>query len=306
MRHWITSSLLLLTVLSLLACVGCRRSTSATTRVDTPPPPVTPPPSRYIQADATCDYQLAEAALLADGWTKTFEDNFSTDGDLSRWNVWTGGAYNNELQYYQPANLMVKGGVLSIVAKKETVTGRAHPGTSAQKTFSYTSGRLECKSNISASAATPRVRMAARIRLARGYGMWPAFWSYGDPWPAQGEIDALEARGHEPNAYQTNYFYGPDSNLVRSATGYIQADEDLTLCYHVYELEWRQNALVSYLDGKKIEEKTSGGYIPAMFGKTQRIALNLAVGGAFFSNLDPARIETGVMEVDWVRVYTAP
>lgn len=306
MRHWLPCSLLLLTALALWAVTGCRRSTSATTRTDTPPPPVTPVDPRYILADATCNYQPSEAALLADGWTRTFEDHFSTDGDHSRWNVWTGGAYNNELQYYQPANVLVKGGVLTIAAKKETVTGRKEPGSSEQKTFLYTSGRLECKTSISTGAATPRVRMAARIKLPKGYGLWPAFWSYGDPWPAQGEIDALEARGHEPNAYQTNYFYGPDSNLVRGATGRILADEDLTQCYHVYELEWTRNALISYLDGKKVEEKTSGGYIPAMFGKTQRLTLNLAVGGNFFSTLDPARIEPGTLQVDWVKVYTAP
>jgi hypothetical protein len=28
------------------------------------------------------------------------------------------------------------------------------------------------------------------------------------PWPTQGEIDILEARGQEDMKYQTNYFYG--------------------------------------------------------------------------------------------------
>jgi beta-glucanase (GH16 family) len=147
----------------------------------------------------------------------------------------------------------------------------------------------------------------ARLKLAKGYGMWPAFWSYGDPWPTQGEIDIVEARGQEPNKYQTNYFYGTRAgrNLVRNATGYITADADLTNCYHVYEMVWEQNSLTSYLDGQVVEVKTSGGYIPSLFGKSERITLNLAVGGDFFNNLNPALIQTGTLYVDWVKVFTA-
>lgn len=291
----------------LWACIGCKKSTAPAPALDTAALVEglrTAPP---IKADATCDFNRTETALQDSGWTLVFKDDFTTGGDLSQWNLWTGGAYNNELQYYQPANVSVANGLLAITARKETVTGNTNPYDATPKTFAYTSGRIECKSTVSAGTATPRVRMAARIKLPAGYGLWPAFWSYGDPWPTQGEIDMVEARGQEGTKYQTNYFYGRTSgrNLVRNATGYITADEDLTTCYHVYELVWSQNALTSYLDGKKVEEKTSGGYIADMFGKKQRITLNLAVGGSFFTNLDPAQIQTGTLYVDWVRVYTA-
>lgn len=297
--------LLLSIIIGLTACSSCHHSTSSVQRPDSTAVRGWSSYAVPIQADATCDYPGDEASLLASGWTKTFEDNFSTEGDLTRWNVWSGGAYNNELQYYSPSNVQVRGGVLTISAKKETITGPVLPNSTEQKTFSFTSGRLESKIHISADATTPRVRMAARIKLPKGYGMWPAFWSYGEPWPAEGEIDALEARGQEPARYQTNYFYGPDSNLVRKASGYILADEDLTQCYHVYELVWSQTELTSYLDGKLVERKTSGGYIPSLFGTHQRVTLNLAVGGNFFDRLDSTLIEPGAMQVDWVRVYTA-
>jgi hypothetical protein len=67
---------------------------------------------------------------------------------------------------------------------------------------------------------------------------------------------------------------------------------------------WEKNTLTSYLDGKMIEVK-SGGYIPNIFGKSEKIVLNLAVGGLFFNNLDPALIQTGTLTVDWVKVFTA-
>jgi beta-glucanase (GH16 family) len=254
---------------------------------------------------AICDYEFDETTLTSAGWTKIFEDNFSTD--LSKWNIWTGGAFNNELQYYQAANLQLIDGKLVIQAKKETVTGASTPFDQTQKTFNYTSGRIESKSIVSANPSTPKVRMIARVKLASGYGMWPAFWSYGDPWPTQGEIDIIESRGQEPTKYQTNYFYGttPGVNLVKRATGYITANQDLTACYHVYEMIWEQDKLTSFLDGAVVEVKTGGGYIPHLFGKQENIVLNLAVGGAFFSRLDPAKIQTGTLYVDWVKVFTS-
>jgi hypothetical protein len=68
---------------------------------------------------------------------------------------------------------------------------------------------------------------------------------------------------------------------------------------------WEKNTLTSYLDGNLVEVK-SGGYIPSIFGKSEKITLNLAVGGLFFSNLNPALIEPGTLTVDWVKVFTAP
>jgi hypothetical protein len=67
---------------------------------------------------------------------------------------------------------------------------------------------------------------------------------------------------------------------------------------------WSQNTLISLLDGNIVETKT-GGYIPNLFGKTERIVLNLAVGGNFFSNLVPAQIVTGTMYVDYVKVFVS-
>jgi beta-glucanase (GH16 family) len=256
-------------------------------------------------APTVCDFDLDDAKLTAAGWTKTFEDGFDTD--LSKWNIWRGGAFNNELELYQASNLAVADGKLHIMAKKDTVTGATNPYDNTQKTFHFTSGRIECKTSISASPSTPKVRIIARIKLPAGEGLWPAFWSYGDPWPTKGEIDFIEARGSAPKKYQTNYFYGSsaNSNVVHGAEGFIEADADLTTCYHVYEMIWEQNKLTSVLDGTIVEVKKSGDHTADMFGKDQHVTLDLAVGGLFFSNLDPKKIEEGEMIVDWVKVFTS-
>jgi len=148
--------------------------------------------------------------------------------------------------------------------------------------------------------------MTARVKLPAGYGMWPAFWSYGDPWPTQGEIDCMEARGQEPTKYQTNYFYGraANRNLVKNQVGFITANMSLQTCWHVFEVIWSQNALTFMLDGQTVVTNT-GSYVSNLFGKTERVTLNLAVGGNFFTNLDPAQIQLGTYSVDWVKVFTS-
>ncbi|HEU4903622.1 MAG TPA: glycoside hydrolase family 16 protein [Flavisolibacter sp.] len=257
-----------------------------------------------IAADGVCDYNLDESILSSNGWSKVFEDEFSAS--LGSWNIWNGGAYNNELQLYQAGNLLVNSGVLTIKAIKETVSGPTLPSDPTLKSFDFTSGRIESKANFSASTSTPKVRMSARIKLPTGYGMWPAFWSYGDPWPTHGEIDIMEARGNEPYQYQTAYWYGRRSgvNQASGTEGYITSSVNLADCWHVYEVVWEKNSLTYYLDGKAVDVKT-GGLIPNFFRKTQRVVLNLAVGGGFFGNPDPSTIQTGSMQIDWVKVFTA-
>jgi beta-glucanase (GH16 family) len=266
-----------------------------------------------IPATGICDYDQGDSLILAKGYTKVFGEEFSTD--LSKWQVWNSGAYNNELQLYKPANLTLVDGKLVITAKKETVTGATDPDNSTRKTFKYTSGRLESNTYFSANTTNPKIRFSARIKLPPGYGMWPAFWTYGEDWPTNGEIDIMEAQGQQPKVYTTDYWYGATFEEPEDITALdgavITSSVDLTTCYHVYESIWQKDTLQFLLDGKVVNTKFKndttggGGFIPAMFGKLQRIALNAAVGGDNFSNLDPSKIKVGTTYVDWVRVYTS-
>src|SRR6476646_38877 len=122
MKRWIACQKIGFGILLLTAFAGCQKQvqTSIAQSVATNPPDLVKA-NTTVNANAICDYNFDETTLTNAGWTKTFEDNF--DVDLSKWNIWTGGAYNNELEYYQAANLQVANGNLVITAKKQTVTG---------------------------------------------------------------------------------------------------------------------------------------------------------------------------------------
>ncbi|WP_426061934.1 glycoside hydrolase family 16 protein [Hymenobacter sp. B1770] len=281
-------------------------------------------------SSSICNYNQPasrKAELLSAGWEKRLEDNFDsnpTSTSNSLWSVWVGGAFNNELQLYtaNATNLSVipdsdnaANSVLSIRAVKETVVGPKYRQDvdATPTTFEFTSARIESKTLFAPGRGTSQLRFAARIKLPSGYGMWPAFWSYGNNWPTDGEIDVLEARGNEPFLFQTNYFFGrqPNVNLVQNAAAYLTTSTSLTDCWHVYEVLWTKQSLTFLLDGQVVDVKT-GGYVPDLYGRPERLSLNLAVGGDFFykdgARPTPGQIllneGEGQMLVDWVQVYS--
>ena len=247
-------------------------------------------------------------AVDTDGWELIWEDNFTSD--LSSWNEWNGGAFNNELQLYQSGNLFLDDTYLFIRQHRVNSTGPTTPFDNTSKSFNYTSGRIESKTLYSPSTSGDTIRFAARLKLPEGEGLWPAFWSYGDPWPTQGEIDIIEYRGGEPEKYITNFFYGTETNMPLTDSGQqtkiYTHSESLANKFHVYELEWTKNVLVMKFDGQVL--RTYGvnefQYVDDMFNKQQKIVLNLAVGGDFFQNLNTNAIpDESFLIVDWVKVY---
>ncbi|TVZ51771.1 glycosyl hydrolase family 16 [Dokdonia sp. Hel_I_53] len=245
------------------------------------------------------------------GWELIFEDEFTAN--LDNWTIWTGGAYNNELQHYQPDNLILKEGVLFIREQRESVTGATTNVDSTQKNFNFTSGRIESNQNFSAgnTSNATKLRFSARILLPEGEGLWPAFWSYGDPWPTQGEFDILEFRGNNTTSYVTNFFYGTTAGVPSTDAGQtsfnVNLTSNITQNWHVFELIWSENTLEILFDNEVVHSFTEANWnvINDMYTKSQRLVLNMAVGGDFFQpNVDPTSIPNEAFTaIDWVRVY---
>ncbi len=246
----------------------------------------------------------------SDDWTLVFEEEFDTN--LDKWNIWLGGAFNNEIQLYNQEQLNIENGLLTIRAQKRSVTGDSSPFDATPKNFDYVSGRIESKMQFGPSdvEGEREYRILSRIKLANGNGMWPAFWTYTDPWPTKGEIDILEARGNQTNRFQSNIFYGTEVNMPltknEDTSKSHQLDANLTLDFHTYELIWKANSLEILFDGQLLHtyNADSKNFVAELFGNKHQVVLNLAVGGGFFDGVDPSGfVNASFMQVDWVKVY---
>ncbi|WP_425290852.1 glycoside hydrolase family 16 protein [Spirosoma linguale] len=273
------------------------------------------------------DYaQSADSILAMDGWSNTLDDNFDispTDTAKSNWRCWVGGGFNNELQLYtnSPNNLTLiqdptdsANKLLVIRVRKEKVKGPKYrlDIDNTIKEFDFTSARIESKNVFTPTRTKGQVRMAARIKLSTGYGMWPSFWSYGEKWPTNGGIAIVLSRGQQPYHFQNAYFYDNEQSRrpVPREEKYLISATNLTDRWHVYEVIWQKDSLTFLLDGQIVDIK-QGNYVGKLFEKPQRITLNQAVGGDFFLMEDtlptadeiPLNENEGIMQVDWIKVY---
>lgn len=243
-------------------------------------------------------------------WNLIFEEEFNTN--LDKWNIWLGGAFNNEIQLYNQEQLSVQNGILTINAQKKAVSGASSPFDPAQKDFQYVSGRIESKEQFGPSDidGEKEYRIVSRIKLPSGNGIWPAFWSYSDPWPTKGEIDILEARGNQTTSFQSNIFYGTEVNMpltknVDTSKSH-QLNINLTSNFHTYELIWKSDKLEILFDSELIHTYNADtkNYVAELFGNKHQIVVNLAVGGNFFEGADASVfVNSATMQVDWVKVY---
>jgi hypothetical protein len=293
--------------ISLVSMSGCKKNSGTTDTNST----TTGTASGYVKtatntnpltASATCDYDVSDTAYTNHGWTKTFDDEFT---NLSNWGAITGGV-QNELECNEPANVLVANGFLNITAKQQTVTGPKLVGNDTTASFGYTSGWITSKATFSASSATPKVRIVARIKVAAGYGLSSIFSAYGEGnWPLNGEIDMLENQGYDVKNYAVDYDYGTTVNkdVVTDGLMFNPVNEDLSACYHVYVMEWTQTSLNAYLDGNLVES-TSGTYVPQLFGKAMHLSLSVPIAGLYYGKITSA-IQGCTMSVDYVKVFTS-
>ena len=244
-------------------------------------------------------------------WKLIFQDQFEKNYD-DLWIAWQGGAYNDELQHYQKENVFIKDGFLVLQAKRESVVGQTLPNDKKQKSFDFTSGRLESKQLFGPKNKDGQraVKFSARLKLVEGEGMWPAWWSYGNPWPTQGEIDILEARGHTPAEFSSCFHYGKQPSIPDTKPAlnefHFEYPEPLTDCFHVYEMEWTETSFKIFFDEKlvKVYDVAKYPYVEGFWEKEHMLCLNLAVGGNFFKRVDHSKIpDEAFYVIDWVKVF---
>jgi beta-glucanase (GH16 family) len=274
--------------------LGCT-SSSATSRTDTPNTSPTTPTGRQLV------------------WSDEFDGAAGGRVDNSRWRHDLGdgcqasncGWGNNEKEYYtsDSENIALNGqGQLAITARRA-------PGglTCYYGPCRYTSAKITTRG----LAAATQGRVEARIKLASGQGLWPAFWLLGNNigsvgWPQCGEIDIMENHGSDVTSI-SSALHGPgysgNTPFVRS---YQLASTSFADDFHVFAVEWNGSRVEYSVDGKsyhvvqKDDVLRRGNWV---FDQSFFVILNLAVGGNFDGDPKSDAILPATMLVDYVRVY---
>jgi len=268
-------------------------------------------------------------------WKLVWNDEF--DGkeiDTAKWsfdtgngfynyeaNTWINGWGNDELQFYtrDTDNAFIEEGKLHIRAIKESHHGCGY--TSARLKTRRTEGRPLFGKTYG--------KFEFRAKLPTGKGIWPALWmlpqdeKYGK-WACSGEIDVMEARGHEPNKVLGTLHYGSlwPANAHSGKEHILPRGETIT-DFHIYALEWEPGEIRWYVDGMLYatqtfwwsSSKTDAGKgrmptgpadlnpWPAPFDQPFYLVMNVAVGGRFPGKPDSTTAFPAEMVVDYVRVY---
>jgi beta-glucanase (GH16 family) len=251
------------------------------------------------------------------GWTQVWSDEF--DGaagapiDTTKWRYDLAdgcpgncGWGNSEKEYYTSAseNVALNGqGHLRIAGRVAPAGLSCYYGACR-----YTSAKITTRGKMEAS---PGARVEARIKLAVGQGLWPAFWMLGRNigtvgWPTSGEFDIMEHKGSD-SLRTSSAVHGPGYSgntpfvhVQPLAHGTIASD------FHTYAVEWDSLHIRYFVDDRvhyvvaRSEVEQYGHWV---FDQPFFVILNLAVGGHFDGDPQSDAIFPATMLVDYVRVY---
>jgi len=239
-------------------------------------------------------------------WELRFQDEFDQDElDSGRWTTCFWWNYpsctiksNNELELYQPNNVSIQDGVLSLTALEQDVVGLD------DQEFNYTSGMISSGNSPDDPTEASRFSfrygfIEIRAKIPRGKGLWPAIWLLPNSRVSTPEIDILEILGDEPERIVMNYHYfGPEGKETRSSGEW--EGPDFSEDWHVFGLNWQPDHITWYIDGVERSTFAEAAYIST---DPMYIILNLAVGGNWPGEPDETTPFPSSFEIDYVRIY---
>jgi len=257
----------------------------------------------YTQTTDASDH----GSLENQEWQLIWSDEFKQPSiDRNKWSsqVLKAGQFNDEWQRYtnDDKNAFIENDYLVIKAIHETQKHGLNQ---------YTSARLHTAGKFSFTYG----KVAARIKLPEGEGIWPAFWMLGanidenggdTPWPFCGEIDILELYGSKSDSTveANSHFAGPDGkHQMMGAVDYSLAGGKFSDDFHIFELVWTSKYLYWYVDGYRYASTPIDAADRSEFHKPFFLLLNIAVGGTFAGRPDSSTSFPQAMYVDWIRVY---
>ena len=214
-------------------------------------------------------------------WQMVLDDEFSGSAlDTTKWSTgWLGSGVtppvnSSEKDCYDPAEVAVTGGSLHLTAVGSPCTVRG-------ATYPYRSGMV----NSDGKAQFSYGYFEARIFLPGSGGSiynWPAFWTDGQSWPADGEMDVMEGLSGQACWHFHSPAGGPGGCSGANFTG-----------WHTYGADWEPGSVTYYYDGVPVGRITTGITSAPMY-----MILNYAVEQPTGGPTSP-----GTMQVDYVRVW---
>jgi beta-glucanase (GH16 family) len=245
-------------------------------------------------------------------WSQEFNERAGAGVDGKFWSFDIGdgsevgipGWGNQEREWYLPEQAATDGnGSLVITATKLPADNSymAYYGTPAD----WASAKLHTAGKVSVLHG----RIEARVRVPKGAGTWPAFWMLGTDlvevtWPTCGEIDILEVRGRDPHTL-VGTIHGPGYSGEHGSGTEISVEADMSEGFHTFAVEWLPGSISWYIDDRHYQTKTPADVAPSdwVFEHPHYIIMNLAMGGGFTGEIDPA-LTLAEMAIDHVRVYS--
>ena len=210
---------------------------------------------------------------------------------------------NNELEFYTKESVTL-GSTLKLSAVKTDERSKidCYYGKAL-----WTSGKIHTANKVTLKYG----QIDVKAKVPSGIGTWPAIWLLGTDllsgtaWPYCGEIDILETTGAKPNQIQGT-IHGPGYFGESGLTKIIQNENPLSDDFHTYSIVWLENKIEWLFDGKiyntlTLEDVNKLGF-SWPFNNDFYLILNLAIGGWFAGEVDPA-LESAKFEIESIHHY---
>ena len=249
--------------------------------------------------------ESGEQIIAPEGYELVWNDEFNTGLTLGKdWTheVQSAGWVNHELQNYV-------NGEMNGRRVTEIVDGKLH--INCFKDGAIYSGRVYAHVDTGWQYGY----FEARIQLPKGKGTWPAFWMMPvkndwttNPWPKCGEIDIMEEVGCVPNEVSSSIHTQDYNHVMNTQKTHAMVIPTAESDFHVYALEWTEDAIITYVDGK-VQLALKKSYLGSdhaqwPFHYPFYLILNLAWGGDWggMYGVDESALPL-TMKVDYVRVF---
>ncbi len=204
-------------------------------------------------------------------WNLIFDDEFNGISlDSTKWATsWFGGGTMNNVST-NPANVSVSGGYLILTLSSSSVGAlvSTNPHGGANPGFEFTYGYAEAGIEFPGTGGT--------------IYNWPAWWTDGQSWPSNGEIDIAEGLGTLTSNYHSSNGANNSSTIPGTWSG----------GFHSYGVDRTPGMNYIYWDGKLIRS-----YATQDNGAPEYLILNVGSNGSSVTGT------ASEVKTDYVRVW---